>query len=109
MKSVTYAPAVESLMYAMVCTRMDIDHYVGLMSRFLSKPRKKHWAAVKWMFRYLRNISKHRLSFGGSRLELVGYTDANMTGDLDSRKSSSGYMITFASGTLSFMSNCKSL
>ncbi|GKV32746.1 hypothetical protein SLEP1_g41331 [Rubroshorea leprosula] len=54
MKNVPYASAVGSLMYAMVCTRPDIAHAVGVVSRFLSNPGKQHWAAVKWIFRYLR-------------------------------------------------------
>ena len=34
MKSVPYAPAVGSLMYAMVATRLDIVHTVGFFNRF---------------------------------------------------------------------------
>lgn len=44
---VPYASAVGSLMYAMVCTRPDLAHAVGVVSRFLSNPGKKHWEAVK--------------------------------------------------------------
>ncbi|CAN0888961.1 Retrovirus-related Pol polyprotein from transposon TNT 1-94, partial [Linum grandiflorum] len=54
MSSIPYSSAVGSLMYAMVCTRPDIAHAVGLVSRFLSNPGKTHWEAVKWIFRYLR-------------------------------------------------------
>lgn len=42
MKKVPYASAVGSLMYAMVCTRPDIAHAVGVVSRFLSNPGKDH-------------------------------------------------------------------
>ncbi|KAL6517675.1 hypothetical protein OROMI_033376 [Orobanche minor] len=38
MDKVPYASAVGSLMYAMVCTRPDIAHAVGVVSRFLSNP-----------------------------------------------------------------------
>ncbi|GJX84109.1 putative RNA-directed DNA polymerase [Tanacetum coccineum] len=54
MDKVPYASAVGSLMYAMVCTRPDLANKVGVVSRFLSNPGKKHWEAVKWIFRYLR-------------------------------------------------------
>ena len=47
MEKVPYTSAVESLIYAMVCTRPDITHAVGVVSRFLSNPGKEHWAAVK--------------------------------------------------------------
>ena len=33
-----YASAVERLMYAMVCTRPDIAHAVGVVSRYMKNP-----------------------------------------------------------------------
>jgi hypothetical protein len=42
MKKVPYASAVGNLMYAMVCTRPDITHAVGVVSRFFSNPSKDH-------------------------------------------------------------------
>jgi hypothetical protein len=42
MSRVPYASAVGSLMYAMVCTRLDIAHAVGVLIRFMSKSRKEH-------------------------------------------------------------------
>ena len=47
MKRVPYASDVGSLMYAMVCTRPDITHVVGIISRFLSNPGREHWNAAK--------------------------------------------------------------
>ena len=42
MSKVPYASAVSSLMYAMVCTRPDITHAVGVVSRFLTNLGKEH-------------------------------------------------------------------
>ena len=50
MSRVPYASAVGSLMYAMVCTRLDIAHVVGVLSRYMSKPGKEHWTTVKIIF-----------------------------------------------------------
>jgi len=88
MYSVPYASAVSSLMYAMVCTRPDIAHVVGVLSRFMSKPGKEHWTTVKWVFRYLRGTSNYGLCYQGRpRLEMVldihGFVDADWAGDLD--------------------------
>ncbi|CAL1383495.1 unnamed protein product [Linum trigynum] len=104
MKNVPYASIVGSLMYAMVCTRPDIAHAVGIVSRFLSNPGKEHWRAVKWILRYLRGTSRVCLCFGNGKTILDGYTDANMAGDVDSRKSTSGYMMTFAGAAVSWQS-----
>ena len=37
-----YSSAIGSLMYAMVCTRSDISHAVGVVSRFLANLGKAH-------------------------------------------------------------------
>ena len=104
MEKVPYASAVGSLMYAMVCTRPDIAYAVGTVSRFLSNPGREHWNAVKWILRYLRGTSKLVLSFGNSKPLLIGYTDADMAGDMDTRKSTSGYLVTFSGGAVSWQS-----
>lgn len=59
---------------------------------------------MKWIFRYLRGTSKVCICFGNEKPILVGYTDAGMAGDVDSRKSTSGYLITFARGAVSWQS-----
>ena len=42
MSKVAYALAIGSLMYAIVCIRLDIAHAVGVVSKFMSRPRKQH-------------------------------------------------------------------
>ncbi|KAJ0939366.1 putative RNA-directed DNA polymerase [Helianthus annuus] len=104
MDKVPYASAVGSLMYAMVCIRPDIAHAIGVDSRFLSNPGKKHWEAVKWILRYLRGSSKLGITFGNGKPMLVGYTDSDMAGNKDNMKSTSGYLMTFAAGAISWQS-----
>ena len=90
MERISYASAVGGLMYAMVCTRPNIAHAVGVVSRFLSNPGREHWNAIKWIMRYLQGTSKLSLSFGSGKLMLVGYTDSDMVEDVDTHKSTSG-------------------
>ncbi|RDX62691.1 hypothetical protein CR513_58952, partial [Mucuna pruriens] len=97
MNKVPYSSAVGSLMYAMVCTRPDIGYAVGVVSRFLSDPGKEHWEAVKWILRYLRGTAKRSLCFGNENLKLIGYSDSDMAGDVDSRKSTSGGAVSWQS------------
>uniref|UniRef100_A0A3Q7HLK4 Reverse transcriptase Ty1/copia-type domain-containing protein n=1 Tax=Solanum lycopersicum TaxID=4081 RepID=A0A3Q7HLK4_SOLLC len=99
MTKVSYSSALGSLMYAMMCTRPDIAHAVGVVSRFLENPRKEHWEAVKWILRYLRGTTRNCLCFKGSDPILKGYTDANMAGDLDNRKFTIGMAETISSRT----------
>ncbi|RVW83710.1 Retrovirus-related Pol polyprotein from transposon TNT 1-94 [Vitis vinifera] len=95
MRKVPYTSAMGSLMYAMVCTRLDIAHVVGVVSKFLFYPGKEHWGAVKWILRYMRGTSKTCLCFGTDKHVLEGCTDVDMARDVDSKKSTSGYLITF--------------
>ena len=98
MKNVPYSSAVGSLMYTMVCTRSDIAHAVGVVSRIMSNPRKEYWATVKWILRYLRSTSRVSLCFGPREPMLDGFTYADMSSDINSSKSTSGYLMTFAGG-----------
>ncbi|MCO5583240.1 hypothetical protein L7F22_037149 [Adiantum nelumboides] len=83
-------------MYAMVATRPDIAYAVGVVSRFMSNPGKKHWEAVKGVLRYLNGTKDRCICFGKGKLSVVGYTDADYAGDLDKWRSTSGYLYTFA-------------
>jgi hypothetical protein len=94
MSKVPYVSAIESLMYAMVCTRPDIAHGVLVVSRYMSNPRKQHWEAVKWILRYMRETSDMSLYFTGANLKLQGYVDADLAGDVDSQKSTTGFVYT---------------
>ncbi|XP_031256212.1 uncharacterized protein LOC116114197 [Pistacia vera] len=61
MAKAPYASAIDSLMYAMVCTRPDIAHVVGVVSRYMSNQGKQHWEAVKWIIRYLKGTTNSAL------------------------------------------------
>lgn len=57
MSIIPCASAIRSLMYAMVCTRLDIAYAVGALSRYTSNPGKQHREVVKWILRYLKGSS----------------------------------------------------
>ncbi|GMI67402.1 hypothetical protein HRI_000409500 [Hibiscus trionum] len=104
MQKVPYSSAVGSLMYAMVCTRLDLAYVVGTFSRFLSNIGREHWNAVKWIMRYLRGTFNMKLCFGNEKPILVGYTNSYMAGDIDSGRSTSGYLITYVRGVVAWQS-----
>ena len=104
MTLVPYASAVGSLMYVMVCTRPDIAHAVGVVSRYMANPGKEHWEAVKLLLRYLRGTSSTSLCFGKGKVTLQGFVDADLGGDVDSSKSTSGYIYTIGGTAVSWIS-----
>ena len=101
MSKVPYASTVGSLIYEMVCTRPDIAHAVGVVSRYKNNLGKEHWMVVKWILRYLRGTTNQALCFGGSNIALQGYIDVDMVGDRDNRRSAIGYVFTIGGTTVS--------
>ena len=102
MSKVSYVLAIGSLMYAMVCIRLGITHAVGVVSRFMSRPRKQHWEAIKWIFRYLKGSLDACAS-----LKLQGYADADFTGNIDSRKSTIGFVFTLGGTAIMGLNSTK--
>ena len=49
MSKVPYASTIGSLIYAMVCTRLDIAYTVGVVSRYMSHLGLENLNAVKWI------------------------------------------------------------
>ena len=77
MSKVTYSNFVGSLMYAMMCTRPDICHVVGLISRFQYNPSLKHWMVVKRIMRFMKETSDYVMCYQGKDLSLAGYIDVD--------------------------------
>ena len=91
-------------------TRPDIVFAVGLVSRYMEEPRQEHFKAAKRILRYVRGSIDQGLFYtqcADSRL--VGYTDSDYGGDLDKRKSTSGYMFNIGSATFSWSSKKQSV
>eukprot|EP00253_Pinus_taeda_P036266 PITA_36266 len=108
MSRVPYASAISIFMYAMVCTRLDITHEVGLLRRFMSKLGKEHWTTVKWVFRYLRGTSDYGLCYQGRPgldkvLDIHGFVDADWARDMDQRRYTSGYVFNLFGGAVSWL------
>jgi hypothetical protein len=103
MSRVPYSSAIGILMYAMVCTRPDIAHALGVVNIYMKNPRKEHWEEVKWILVYLRGTTTDALCFGGSKNVLQGYVDSNMAGDKDSRRSTRGYVFTVGGTVVSWI------
>ena len=51
--------------------------------------------------KYLRGTSSNCLHFGGSTTNLQGYVDSNLAGDVDTRKSTIGYVFSVGGAAMS--------
>ena len=61
-----------------------------------------HWRAAKKVMRYLQGTKDYMLMCRQTgNLEVVGYSDSDFVGCIDSRKSASKYVFTFFGGAVS--------
>ncbi|XP_074559190.1 secreted RxLR effector protein 161-like [Curcuma longa] len=105
MEMIPYASVVGSLMYAQTCTRPDISFAVGMLGRYQSNPGLDHWKAAKKVLRYLQGTKNHMLTYRRSdHLEVIGYSDSDFAGCVDTRKSTFGYLYLLAGGAISWKS-----
>lgn len=93
-----YRGIVGSLLYLSTCTRPDITHATGMLSRYMMSPTNEHWEAAKAVLRYLRGTADLGLMFSKNSSGVHGYTDSDFAGDIISRRSTSG-MIFLKNGT----------
>ena len=96
--------AVGSLMYAMLCTRPNICYSIGMVNRYQSNPRLKHWQAIKHILKYLSRTRDYMLVYHSKDLILIGYTDLDFQSDLDFRKSTLVYVFTLGGRAISWRS-----
>ena len=102
----TYQQAIGCLTYMSTATRPDIAAAVGVLFQYMSRPSKDHWIGVKRVLRYLKGTLLYGLKFSAheEEPELFAYSDADWAGDVDTRRSTSGYVFQIGSSTVSWSS-----
>jgi len=100
-----YQSLVGCLRY-LVHTRSDIAFAIGYVSRFMENPTTEHLNAVKRILRYIVGTIDYGCYYkhGGKELKLHGYSDADMGGDIDTRKSTTGVLFFLGSCPVTWQS-----
>ena len=111
MDKISYASAIGSIMYAMLCTRPDVSYALSMTSRFQSYPGECHWIAVKNILKYLRRTKDIFFIYGGRKGDLVisGYTDVGFQSNLDDFISQSCFVFCLNGGAMRWRSSKKTL
>ncbi|XP_058759141.1 secreted RxLR effector protein 161-like [Vicia villosa] len=95
-----YKSLVGSLHY-LTSTRPDILYAVGVVSRYMEAPTTTHFKEAKRILRYIKGTTNFDLHyFSSNNYEIVGYSDSDWSGDLDDRKSTTGFV--FFTGDTAF-------
>jgi hypothetical protein len=71
----------------------------------MEEPKMTHWKAIKRILRYVKGTSSHDLFYSHTNeFDLIGYSDSDWSGDLDDRKSTSGFVFFMGSTAFTWLS-----
>ena len=100
--------AVGSLMCLAGMTRPDVAHAVNQVAAFVSNPGKGHWEAIKQILAYLAGTINFGICYGGEGMSatapLIGFSDASLASDLQTRKSTTGFCFQLYGGLVAWVS-----
>jgi hypothetical protein len=90
-----YRSILGQVLYIAITTRPDIVPAVSACGKFAENPGKAHWDALLQILAYLHGTQHLCLELGAvsKEITLSAYADADWAGDLDKRKSRSGYVV----------------
>ena len=77
----------------------------------MAEPTTAHWQAAlgaKGLMRYLALTRDHGIVYGAEPNLVIGYCDADYAGDLDTRRSTTGYVFILHGGAITWMSKRQS-
>ncbi|TPX39984.1 DNA-directed DNA polymerase [Synchytrium endobioticum] len=106
---VPYASALGALSYLANFTRPDISFSVNMLARQTHAPTKRHWDAIKQLFRYLNGTRNLGLYYLKGNLDIAGYADAGFVSDWSSGKLQTGYVFTIGGTAFSWKSTKQSI
>ncbi|XP_074305407.1 secreted RxLR effector protein 161-like [Silene latifolia] len=76
-----------------------------MLGWYQGNPEMDHWKATKKVLRYLQGTKELMLTYRRSNhLEMIGYSDSDYAGCVDSRKSTFGYLFLLAEWAVSWKS-----
>ena len=93
METKRFQSALDSLLYLANGTYFDIAFACNHFAQYIAISFVLHWQGLKQIFRYLQGTKHLVLEYGGPNATtvLVGYSDADYAGCLESRRSIGGY------------------
>ena len=102
-------------MYAAQLCRPDVMHAVCRLSRYLNEPANIHMTQAKRVLIYLYTTRNDGITYGRKIHDIIGhniiygFADADFASDVDSRKSTTGWVFIFNGGAISWRSHQQSI
>jgi len=108
-----YRSAIGSLIYLSQWTRVDIAYAVSALAAHMANPSRDHHVALRHVLHYLhgtrnKGITYHKYDEHGIN-KLYGFVDADYAGEVEKRRSRSGYIMMMNSGCISWKSKLQTV
>lgn len=96
----SYRSVIENLLYLAIRTRPDILFEMSTAARKNGYPTQENWENVKRIFKYLKGTMNYGIKFTKNNLLKI-YVVADYAGDLETRKSTLGFLFKVGSSPTS--------
>ena len=96
--NVPYRQLIGALLYLATRTRPDIAFAVNKLAKYNVGHGLQHWKAAKRILAYLKatpTMGIRMKKVEGKKIELTGFCDSDWGGDLDNRRSTTGFIFFF--------------
>lgn len=105
LKDATIFRQIVGSLFYLTITRPDIAFSVGVVSQFMDQPCESHLVAAKRILRYIKGTQSYGLMYKESlAFSLSGFVDADWAGDVNDRRSTTGFCFTTGSTAVSWCS-----
>ncbi|XP_070002819.1 secreted RxLR effector protein 161-like [Nicotiana sylvestris] len=106
----TFFKSLVGSLRCLTCTRPDILFAVGVVSRFMEAPTSTYLKVTRRILRYLKDTIDFGLFYSSSNdFNLMGFCDSDYAGDIDDRKSTTGFVFFLGDSVISWSSKKQSI
>ena len=103
-----YRSFVGKILFAMKKTYPEIANAVRELAGHMDFPTEEHWKSAARLVGYLKYKAIHGLTYKTPRsYEIVGFVDTDYATNKDTRKSTTGYLLTFGGCLVSWLSKAQ--
>ena len=102
-----YKSMIGSLLYLTV-SRPDISYSVGVYARYQANPKEFYMIVLKRIIKYVKTIANFGVWYSKDTNDILArYSDVDLAGNVDDRKSTSGDCFYVGNNLISWMSKKK--
>ncbi|CAL2245419.1 unnamed protein product [Prunus armeniaca] len=98
-----YRSLVGALQY-LTFTRPDLSYSINTVCQYMTTPTEAHFDLVKRILRYIQGTIQYGIHFTTGPWHLQAYSDADWAGDLNTRRSTTGFVIFLGNNPISWQS-----